>query len=121
MHDEEHFPQQNMTRKMPALSNEEENREKSPVLIETTKHLTYIIDKPYMTIGSGDSDDIPVGGFLVGEQQAAIEQTAEGWEITTGKRLSKMKINGKTVKSHLLKHKDRIDIGSVSFRFMENG
>jgi len=92
-----------------------------PMLIETAKHFTYMLDKPYMTIGSGESDDIPVTGFMVGEQQAFIEETDGGWRIGTGKLMSKIKINGRTVKSHVFKHKDRIDIGSNSFRYMENG
>jgi pSer/pThr/pTyr-binding forkhead associated (FHA) protein len=92
-----------------------------PMLIETAKHVTYMLDKPYMTIGSGESDDIQVAGFMVGEQQAFIEQTAEGWCIGTGKLVNKMKINGRAIKSHVLKHKDRIDIGSNTFRYMENG
>ena len=94
---------------------------KGPMLIETAKHVSYVLDKPYMTIGSGESDDIPVSGFMVGEQQAFIEETAEGWRIGTGKLMSKIKINGKTVKSHVFRHKDRIDIGSNTFRYMENG
>jgi pSer/pThr/pTyr-binding forkhead associated (FHA) protein len=92
-----------------------------PMLIETAKHITYPLDKPYMTIGSGESDDVLVTGFMVGEQQAFIEQTAEGWKIGTGKLMNKMKINGRAIKSHVLRHKDRIDIGSNSFRYMENG
>jgi hypothetical protein len=92
-----------------------------PMLIETAKHVTYLLDKPYMTVGSGESDDIPVAGFMVGEQQAFIEETDDGWRIGSAKLMSKLKINGKTVKSHVFRHKDRIDIGSNTFRFMENG
>lgn len=94
---------------------------KAPVLIETAKHLSYIIDKPYMTIGSGDSDDIPVAGFMVTEQQAYIEQTAEGYRISSHKMMGKIKVNGRATKSQVLRHKDRIDIGAASFRYMENG
>jgi pSer/pThr/pTyr-binding forkhead associated (FHA) protein len=94
---------------------------KSPVLIETAKHLSYIIDKPYMTIGSGESDDIPVTGFMVTEQQAYIEQTPEGYQISSHKMMGKIKVNGRATKSQILQHKDRIDIGSASFRYMENG
>jgi predicted component of type VI protein secretion system len=94
---------------------------KMPVLIETAKHLSYIIDKPYMTIGSGDSDDIPVTGFMVTEQQAYIELTAEGYRISSHKVMGKIKVNGRATKSQVLRHKDRIDIGSASFRYMENG
>jgi predicted component of type VI protein secretion system len=94
---------------------------KTPVLIETAKHLSYIIDKPYMTIGSGDSDDIPVEGFMVTEQQAFIELTDEGYRVSTRKVIGKIKVNGHSAKSHILRHKDRIDIGASSFRYMENG
>jgi len=31
------------------------------------------------------------------------------------------KVNGRKTKSHKLEHKDRIEIGSSTFRFMENG
>ena len=91
-----------------------------PTLIDTAKHFTYKIDKPYMTIGNGDADDIPISGFMVGEQQAFIERSEGSWHIGTSKMMSKLKVNGRTVKSHTLKHKDRIDIGATSFRFMEN-
>jgi len=91
-----------------------------PVLIETARHETYLLDKPYMTIGSGESDDIPVAGFMVGEQQAFLEQAGGSVTIGTSRMMSKIKINGKTVKSQVLRHKDRIDIGSNTFRFMEN-
>jgi pSer/pThr/pTyr-binding forkhead associated (FHA) protein len=108
-----------LTQKVPAAS--EETEEKSPVLIETAKHLSYILDKPYMTLGNGDSDDIPVTGFMVSEQQAVLEQTGEGWRLSTSKLMGKVKVNGRAIKSHLLRHKDRIDIGATSFRYMENG
>jgi pSer/pThr/pTyr-binding forkhead associated (FHA) protein len=108
-----------LTQKVPVAS--EEMEEKVPVLIETAKHLSYILDKPYMTLGNGDSDDIPVAGFMVSEQQAVLEQTGEGWRLSTSKLMGKVKVNGRAIKSHLLRHKDRIDIGATSFRYMENG
>jgi pSer/pThr/pTyr-binding forkhead associated (FHA) protein len=107
------------TQKVPAAG--EEAEEKGPMLIETAKHLSYILDKPYMTLGNGDSDDIPVAGFMVSEQQAFLEQTEEGWRLSTSKLMGKVKVNGRAIKSHLLRHKDRIDIGATSFRYMENG
>ena len=58
---------------------------------------------------------------MVGEQQAFIEQTAAGWRISTNKMMGKLKVNGRAVKSHLFRHKDRLDIGATSFRYMENG
>jgi pSer/pThr/pTyr-binding forkhead associated (FHA) protein len=107
------------TQKVPAAS--EEEGEKIPMLIETAKHLSYVLDKQYMTLGSGDSDDIPVTGFMVSEQQAFLELTEEGWRVGTNKMMGKLKVNGRAIKTGLLRHKDRIDVGSTSFRYMENG
>jgi pSer/pThr/pTyr-binding forkhead associated (FHA) protein len=107
----------------PASEEQEEDgeEEKTPMLIDTAKHLTYVLDKHYMTLGNGDSDDIPVSGFMVGDRQAFIEETDAGWQISTNKMLGKLKVNGRPVKSHVLRHKDRVDIGTTSFRYMENG
>ena len=74
-----------------------------------------------MTIGSGENDDIFVSGFMIGEGQASIEKKSDGIQITASKMMGKIKVNGKSVRSHLLEHKDRIEIGSSTFRFMENG
>jgi pSer/pThr/pTyr-binding forkhead associated (FHA) protein len=117
---EEEIPQGH-TQKVRTAASEDVEEEKTPMLIDTAKHLTYILDKPYMTLGNGDSDDIPVSGFMVSDRQAFIEETAEGWRISTSKMLGKLKINGRQVKSHVLQHKDRVDLGSTSFRYMENG
>jgi len=113
-------PEQGYTHKTPNVR-ELHIEGSGPMLIETAKHVTYLLDKPYMTIGSSESDDIPVTGFMVGDQQAFVEQAPDGWKISTGKVMSKVKINGKAVKSQVLRHKDRIDIGSNTFRYMENG
>jgi pSer/pThr/pTyr-binding forkhead associated (FHA) protein len=112
-------PPRSVTQKAPVQR--ELPEESTPTLIDTTKHFTYKIDKPYMTIGNGDADDIPISGFMVGENQAFLEWSENAWRIGTTKLMGKLKVNGRAVKSHALKHKDRIDIGASSFRFMENG
>ncbi|MBN2035289.1 MAG: FHA domain-containing protein [Chitinispirillaceae bacterium] len=117
---DEVLPPRHQTQKMP-LPGDGEGGEKTPILIDTAKHLSFIIDKPYMTIGSGDSDDIPVAGFFISEQQAYIELTDEGYRISSHKMMAKIRVNGRSIKSQILRHKDRIDIGSTSFRYMENG
>lgn len=118
--EEEEVPQGH-TQKVQVTEADEEEDEKTPMLIDTAKHLTYILDKHYMTLGNGDSDDIPVSGFMVSDRQAFIEETDMGWQISTNKMIGKLKVNGRQVKSHILRHKDRVDIGSTSFRYMENG
>jgi pSer/pThr/pTyr-binding forkhead associated (FHA) protein len=119
--EEEVVPSRGHTQRVRTAPSDEAEEEKTPMLIDTAKHLTYILDKPYMTLGNSDSDDIPVSGFMVSDRQAFIEETAEGWRISTTKMIGKLKINGRQVKSHVLQHKDRVDLGSTSFRYMENG
>ena len=118
--EEEEVPR-GRTQKVHAVDDNEEEEEKTPMLIDTAKHLTYILDKPYMTLGTGDADDIPIAGFMVGDKQAFIEETEVGWRICTNKMMGKLKVNGRQVKEHILRHKDRVDLGSTSFRYMENG
>lgn len=91
------------------------------VLIETTKHVVYKLDRDYFTLGSDDEDDIFVTGFMVNKAQAVIERHEDGFYLSVQKLMTKIKVNGKGIKSHRLEHKDRIEIGSSTFRFMENG
>ena len=46
----------------------------SAVLIETTKHVVYKIDKSLITLGASENDDIFVSGFMVGEGHIEIEK-----------------------------------------------
>jgi hypothetical protein len=104
-----------------AAGNHPEKEYSGAVLIETNKHVVYKIDKKYLTMGSSEEDDIFVSGFMVGDHQVAIEVQPEGIVISTGKLMGKLKINGKPKRHHILQHKDRIEVGSSTFRFMENG
>lgn len=100
---------------------DKEDKEGEAVLIETNKHVVYRLEKAYMTVGSGENDDIFVSGFMIAEGQATIEKKDEGLYLCANKLIGKIKVNGKSVRSHLLQHKDRIEIGSSTFRYMENG
>jgi len=91
------------------------------VLIEINKHVIYKLDKPLITFGASESDDIYISGFLVDEGHVIIERVGNEYWIRSQKFLSSFKVNGKKTKSHRLTHKDRIEIGSNIFRFMENG
>jgi pSer/pThr/pTyr-binding forkhead associated (FHA) protein len=90
------------------------------VLIETAGHVVYKLDHDYLTIGSDESDDIYAAGFMVNKSFAAIEKRDGGFYITAQKMMAKVKVNGKSVRTHRLEHRDRIEIGSNTFRFMEN-
>jgi pSer/pThr/pTyr-binding forkhead associated (FHA) protein len=91
------------------------------VLIETNKHVVYKLDKLVMSIGSSEDDDIFASGFMVGENEIFLEKKDDGFWINSKKMIGRIKVNGKKVSNHRLEHKDRIEIGSSTFRFMENG
>jgi pSer/pThr/pTyr-binding forkhead associated (FHA) protein len=90
------------------------------VLIETNKHVVYKLDKKLVTLGASESNDIFVSGFLVGEGRIEIERNGNDCCIRSHKFMGKFKVNGRKKKSHTLHHKDRIEIGSSVFRFMES-
>ncbi len=92
-----------------------------PVLVELSQKRAFKLDKSFMTLGNAAADDIPVSGFMVGRRQAFLRLDTEGWRIGTNKMLGMLKVNGRAVKTHLLRNKDHIEIGSITFRFMENG
>jgi len=100
-------------------SEQNEHKTVAAVLIETNKHLVYKLDKSYLTLGNGEKDDIFVSGFMVSELQAVIEKRDDKYCITTNKFSSRLKVNGQKTKSHILSHKDRIEIGNAVFRYME--
>ena len=70
---------------------------------------------------SSEKDDIFVDGFLITDGHVLIEKDDEDTWIHANKLMGRFKINGKKVNKHKLKHKDRIEIGSSTFRYMENG
>ncbi len=93
---------------------------KGPVLIETNKHAVYQIEKRVMSLGNSESDDIFVSGFFVGDGHVLLERRDDGIWLSSGKK-GKFRVNGRKCSHHRLKHKDRIEIGTSSFAFMENG
>ena len=91
------------------------------VLIETEKHVIYKLEKPLTSIGSSESDDIFATGSFIGENHVTVEHKESELWLTCHNMLGKVKVNGKKIKSHHLQHKDRIEIGKSTFRYMENG
>jgi pSer/pThr/pTyr-binding forkhead associated (FHA) protein len=91
------------------------------VLIETSKHVVYRLDKSVMTIGNSEDDDIFASGFMIGESHVFLEKKEDGFHITAKKMIGRIKVNGKKASDHHLEHKDRIEIGNSTFRYMENG
>jgi pSer/pThr/pTyr-binding forkhead associated (FHA) protein len=93
----------------------------SAVLIEINKHVIYKLDKPLVTLGDSENDDIFVSGFLVDQGHVVIQREGTDFWIRSQKLLGQLKVNGRKAKSHRLAHKDRIEVGSSTFRYMENG
>jgi pSer/pThr/pTyr-binding forkhead associated (FHA) protein len=93
----------------------------SAVLIEINKHVIYKLDKPLVTLGDSENDDIFVSGFLVDQGHVVIQREGTDFWIRSQKLLGQLKVNGRKAKNHKLAHKDRIEVGSSTFRYMENG
>lgn len=91
-----------------------------PVLIETNKHVVYKLDKDHVSLGSSEDDDIFVSGFMIGDEHVVIEREDGAAVIKAMKLMGKFKVNGQKAKVHQLSHKDRIEIGNSTFRYMEN-
>ncbi len=102
-----------------AVEKEKDGTVNAGVLIDGAKHIMYKLDRPTMTIGSDDEDDIYASGLMVSKASVIVEIREEGVYVSANQLMTKMKINGKTVRSHLLNNKDRIELGSNTFRYME--
>jgi pSer/pThr/pTyr-binding forkhead associated (FHA) protein len=111
-------PQREQTSVVP--EEQKDASDASAVLIEINKHVIYKLDKPLTTLGVSENDDIFVSGFLVDEGHVVIEREGGALWIRCQKLLGQFKVNGKKTKNHQLQHKDRIEIGSSTFRYMEN-
>jgi pSer/pThr/pTyr-binding forkhead associated (FHA) protein len=75
--------------------------------------------KKLVKIGKDDSNDIVVGGFLMGGTAATISRRPNGYVISFVEGMTKPKVNGTTVKdSVILKEFDKIEIGSIMMEFI---
>lgn len=80
--------------------------------IELTKKLT--------KIGKADSSEIKLSGMLMGATAATISRRPSGYTITFAGGVSKLKVNGETVKDNApLKDFDTIELGSYKFQFYQ--
>ena len=105
----------------PDIGENDQMAQSGAVLIETSGHIVYKLDRDTISIGSDEGDDVYATGFGVSKGFAVIEHSGGEYHLTLQKVMSKIKVNGKNIKSHKLEHRDRIEIGSNTFRFMENG
>jgi len=80
--------------------------------IELTKKLT--------KIGKAGDSEIKLSGVLMGATAATISRRPSGYTITFAGGVSKLKVNGETIKDNIpLKDFDTIDLGSYKFQFYQ--
>ncbi|KMQ50991.1 FHA domain containing protein [Chitinispirillum alkaliphilum] len=103
----------------PDKSSQAADSSNTAVFIDVAKRIIYRLDRPNLSIGSDEGDDIFASGLMISKAYAEIESREDGFLISVKKIVSKMKVNGKYEKSRLLRHKDRIEIGNSTFRYME--
>jgi pSer/pThr/pTyr-binding forkhead associated (FHA) protein len=83
------------------------------------KGAEYKISKEVTLVGKGPQDDIPVEGWFVSSPHAKITRRGDRFYIShQGGFLSSTKVNGIAIgEEHILKNKDKIEIGNCSFIF----
>ena len=75
--------------------------------------------KKLVKIGKDSSNDIVVGGFLMGGTAATISRRPNGYVLSFVEGMTKPKVNGAAVKdSVLLKEFDKIELGSIMVEFI---
>ncbi len=75
--------------------------------------------KKLVKIGKDSSNDIVVGGFLMGATAATISRRPNGYVLSFVEGMTKPKVNGATVKdSVVLREFDKIELGSIMMEFI---
>ena len=75
--------------------------------------------KKLSKIGKDPSNDIVVGGFMMGKTAATISKRPSGYYVNFVEGMIKPKINGKTVKDSMqIKEFDTLEIGSAKMEFI---
>lgn len=76
------------------------------------------LTKKLVKIGKNASNDIVVGGLMMGQTAATISQRPNGYSLSFVEGRTRPKVNGETVKeSVMLQEFDNIEIGSVKLQF----
>jgi len=78
------------------------------------------LTKKLIKIGKAKTNEIKLSGMLMGTTAATISRRPSGYVITFTGGLTKLKVNGKTVKdSAQLNEFDTIELGSYKFQFYQ--
>jgi pSer/pThr/pTyr-binding forkhead associated (FHA) protein len=78
------------------------------------------LTKKLIKLGKAETSEIKLSGFLMGTTAATISRRPSGYVITFTGGLTKLKVNGKTVKDSVqLNEFDTVDLGSYRFQFYQ--
>lgn len=75
------------------------------------------LEKDRVTLGRGVGSDVVIEDASVSNQHAALELSGAGFRVRDLGSTNGVRVNGGRVMASDLKHGDRFDIGSVSFRY----
>ncbi len=79
------------------------------------------IEKDEFVIGKGKNADLKVSGIWIKKQHAIIRHKGGIlWEITDRGRMSRVKVNGKTIRSTVLNNNDEISLGKLLCKFVSS-
>jgi len=78
------------------------------------------LTKKLIKIGKGETCEIKLSGFLMGTTAATISKRPSGYVVTFTGGLTKLKVNGKTVKDSVqLNEFDTMELGPYRFQFYQ--
>jgi pSer/pThr/pTyr-binding forkhead associated (FHA) protein len=87
---------------------------------DSGRMLLHKLKKETTLMGSGENVDIRVKGFTVANVAATIRRGKDGFYIRFMGGMSKLKVNSARVAGEVkLKPKDRVELGSYTFEFIE--
>lgn len=88
--------------------------------IDSGRMTVHKLKKETTLMGSGDNVDIRIKGFTVANVAITIRRANDGYYASFMGGMSKLRVNGTKVDGEIkLKPKDRVEIGSYIFEFLE--
>ena len=77
-----------------------------------------LLEKDRIILGRGAGVDVVLDDASVSNQHAALELAGEGFRIRDLGSTNGIRVNGAKVPAAELKHGDRLEIGSLAFRYV---
>jgi pSer/pThr/pTyr-binding forkhead associated (FHA) protein len=76
------------------------------------------LERERLTLGRGAGCDVVIDDASISHQHAALELGAQGFRLRDLGSTNGVRVNGARSAAADLKHGDRIELGSVSFRYL---